>query len=205
MIMEKMRAYLWKLQTVFWTYGLIRLLDPGGPNAVSGSQTPRSRNFLRFHDFIGFISWFLRKWWPVCENCSYGSGHMAWYVFWTQVAQIQFPGPRPQGHKIFWDFMILLDLSHNSWVLVLDPRRQSFGIWFFFHVKFHKILHQISPYFQILGHFWQSNECLFPEISKKPFFLVPFQVCKFPLKSCLKKPAFLSTKIEISPEPLGQI
>ena len=80
--------------------------------------------------------------------------------------------------------------------MVLDPRRQSFGIWFFFHVKFHKILHQISPYFQILGHFWQSNEYLFPEISKKPFFLVPFQVCKFPLKSCLKKPAFLSTKIE---------
>ena len=88
MILEKMRPCLWKLQLGFWTYGLIRLLGPSGPNVVSGSQTPRLRNFLRFHDFIGFISWFLRKWWPVCENCSYGSGHMAWYVFWTQVAQM---------------------------------------------------------------------------------------------------------------------
>ena len=88
MILEKMMACLWKLQLWLWTYGLIRLFDPSGPNVVSGSQTPRTRNFLRFHDFIEFISWFLRKWWPVCENCSYGSGHMAWYVFLTQVAQM---------------------------------------------------------------------------------------------------------------------
>ena len=114
MIMEKMRAYLWKLQPLFWTKGLIRLLDSGGPNAVSGSYTPRSRNFLRFHHFIGFLSRFLRKWWPVSENCSYGSGHMAWYLFWTKVAQMQFPGPRPKGQEIFWDSMILLDLSHDS-------------------------------------------------------------------------------------------
>ena len=72
MILEKMMACLWKLQLWLWTYGLIRLLDPSGPNVASGSQTSRSRNFLRFHDFIGFIWWFLRKWWPVCENCSYG-------------------------------------------------------------------------------------------------------------------------------------
>ena len=70
MILEKMMACLWKLQLWFWTYGLIHLLDPSGPNVASGSQTSRSRNFLRFHDFIGFISWFLRKWGPVCENCS---------------------------------------------------------------------------------------------------------------------------------------
>ena len=37
------------------------------------------------------------------------------YVFWTQVAQMQFPGPRAQGQEIFWDFMILLDSSHDSW------------------------------------------------------------------------------------------
>ena len=30
--------------------------------------------FLRFYNFIGFISWFLRKWGPVCENWSQGSG-----------------------------------------------------------------------------------------------------------------------------------
>ena len=77
-----------KIALWFWTYGLIRLLGTSGPDVVSGSQTPSSRNFLRFHDFIGFISWFLRKWWPVCENCSYGSEHMAWYVFCAQVAQM---------------------------------------------------------------------------------------------------------------------
>ena len=70
MILEKMRCCLWKLQLGFWTYGSIRLLGPSGPNVVSGPQTPRSRHFLRFYDFIGFISWFLRKWGPVCESCS---------------------------------------------------------------------------------------------------------------------------------------
>ena len=70
MILEKMMACLWKLQLRFWTYDLIRLLGPSGPNVVSRSQTPRSKIFLRFHNFIGFISWFLRKWGPVCENCS---------------------------------------------------------------------------------------------------------------------------------------
>ena len=37
----------------FWTYGLIHLLDPSGANVVSRPQTPRSKLFLRFHDFIG--------------------------------------------------------------------------------------------------------------------------------------------------------
>ena len=34
----------------------IRLLGPSGLNVVSRPQTLRSRHFLRFHDFIGFIS-----------------------------------------------------------------------------------------------------------------------------------------------------
>ena len=88
MILEKMMACLWKLQLRFWTYGFIRLLGTSGPNVVSRCQTPRSKKYLRFHNFIGFISWFLRKWWPVCENWSYGSGYMPWYVFWAQVAQM---------------------------------------------------------------------------------------------------------------------
>ena len=37
--------------------------------------------------------------------------------------------------------------------LTLDPKCQNFGIWKFFHVKLHKILHQLSSYFQILGQF----------------------------------------------------
>ena len=31
------------------------ILVPSDPNVVPVSQTPRSTNFLRFHDFIGFI------------------------------------------------------------------------------------------------------------------------------------------------------
>ena len=103
-----------KMKLWFWTYGLIRLLGPSGPDVISGSQTPRSKFFLRFHELIGFISWFLSKWWPICENCSYGSGHMPWYVFWAQVAQMWFTGPRAQGQNIFWDFIIWFDLSHGS-------------------------------------------------------------------------------------------
>ena len=37
-------------------YGLIPLLGPSGPDVVSGSQTPRLKQFLRFHDCLGFIS-----------------------------------------------------------------------------------------------------------------------------------------------------
>ena len=40
---------------------------------------------------------------------------MAQYVFFAQVAQTELLGPRPQGQKIFWGFIILLDSSHNSW------------------------------------------------------------------------------------------
>ena len=40
---------------------------------------------------------------------------MARYVFWAQVAQMYFLGPKPQGHKIFWKFIILLDLYNDSW------------------------------------------------------------------------------------------
>ena len=32
----------------FWTYRLIGLLGPSGPNIVSRHQTPRLRNFLDF-------------------------------------------------------------------------------------------------------------------------------------------------------------
>ena len=75
---------VWKLQLGLWSYALIRLLSPSGTYVVSRPQTLRSRNFLRFHDFIRFISWFLRKWSSVWDS----SAHMARYVFWAQVAQM---------------------------------------------------------------------------------------------------------------------
>ena len=59
MILEKMRSCLYRLGLGFWTSGLIPL-GPSGPNVVFRPQTPRSRSFLKFHDFIWFISWFLR-------------------------------------------------------------------------------------------------------------------------------------------------
>ena len=68
MILEKMRSWLRKLKLGFWNYGLICLLGRSGPTVVSRPQTPRSRNFLIFHDFFGFILWLLGKWGPVCTN-----------------------------------------------------------------------------------------------------------------------------------------
>ena len=38
-----------KLMVGFRSYGLIRLLDPSGPNVVSRPQTPKGQHFLRFH------------------------------------------------------------------------------------------------------------------------------------------------------------
>ena len=68
MILQKIRSGLWKLEIVFGTYGRIPLLDTRDPNIVSMSQTPKSSTFLRFHNFIGFISWLLGNWGPVCER-----------------------------------------------------------------------------------------------------------------------------------------
>ena len=70
MILEKMSSCLWNMEPGFWTYDWIRLLGPNGWNVVSRPQVPRSRHFFKFHDFTGFISWFLRKWGPVWENWS---------------------------------------------------------------------------------------------------------------------------------------
>ena len=61
MFLKKIRSCFWKLELWLWTYSLIRFLHPIGPNVVSRPQIPRWRNLLRFHDFIGFISWFLRS------------------------------------------------------------------------------------------------------------------------------------------------
>ena len=68
MILEKMRSFLWKLQSGFQTYGKVCLLGPSGPNVVSRLQTPKSNNFLKFCNFIGYILFFWRKWDPVSEN-----------------------------------------------------------------------------------------------------------------------------------------
>ena len=81
-----MKSCMWKLVVGFRSYGLIRLLGPCGPNVVSRPQTPKSRIFLKNHGFSGFVLWFWKKWGPVCENWSYGSGLTAWYMFWQRLA-----------------------------------------------------------------------------------------------------------------------
>ena len=55
MILEKMRSCFRKLKLGFWTYGLIHLLGPSGPDVISRPQTPRSQFFLRFRTFVRFI------------------------------------------------------------------------------------------------------------------------------------------------------
>ena len=130
MILEKMRPCLWKLNPGFWTYCWIRLLGPSGPNVSSRPQTPRSRNFLRFCNFIGFISRFLGKWGPVCKNWSEGSGLIAGYVFLAQVTQIYFLGQSPQGQDIFggfYDFIGLISWLLRKWGLVCENWSQ--GSW----------------------------------------------------------------------------
>ena len=69
-ILEKVRSCLWILEPGFWTCGWICLLGPSGPNLVSRPHAPRSRHFLKFYNFIGFMSSFLKKWGPVCEYWS---------------------------------------------------------------------------------------------------------------------------------------
>ena len=101
------------------------LLGPSGPNVVSRSQAPRLKFFLRFYDFIGFISWFLRNWGPVYENWSQGSWFMAGYVFYSLgpsapnlVSSPQVP--RSRHFLRFHDFIGLISLFLRKWGLACD-------------------------------------------------------------------------------------
>ena len=49
----------------------------------------------------------------------------------------------------------------------LGPNLKEFWVVQVFSCQAHKILHHRSSYFQILGHFWQSYECLFLENWKR--------------------------------------
>ena len=145
MILEQMRSYLWKLELGFWTYGWIRLLGPSGPNVVSRPRTTRSGRFFETSSFYCIYLMIVEK----MRSCLWKLG----LGFSTN--SLISPLPKVLGPNC-------PELGFRS-----QTKRQSFGIWIFFHVKFHKILHQISSYFQILGFFWQSYERLFPEHCKK--------------------------------------
>ena len=83
------------------------------------------------------------------------------------------------------------------------PNVRALGSEKIFMSGLHKILHQISSFFQIFGHFWQSYKVFIPR--KKPFKNLCFGAIsemQIYSKSCLKKPIFWSNKIQISREPL---
>ena len=166
MILEKMRFCFWKLELGFWSYGLISLLGPIGPNIVSRSQNPRSRIFW---DNIILLHSSRDSW----------ESEVLFEKIGARVLEQWLDKSFPKG---FGPKLLKL-------VFRPDPKCQTFGIWKFFHAKLHKILHQISSFFPILGHFWQSSECLFPVYSSTIFFWVSFQIGKF------KKDCFWSTKI----------
>ena len=88
------------------------------------------------------------------------------------------------------------------------PQTSEFRDLKIFHIKIHKILHQICTYFQILDPFWQSYQCLFPENCKNTLQESSFW-CHFRYVRSLqvfpKNPIFWSTKTQISLQTLGQI
>ena len=76
----KMGLCLWKLEPVFKTYDLVSFVSPIFPNLVFRYQTPSSKYFLKFENFIGFNLWFWIKWGLVCENWRQGPGLTTWYI-----------------------------------------------------------------------------------------------------------------------------
>ena len=115
--LKKMRSCLWKLEPGFWTYGWIRLLGPSGPNVLSRSQAPSSRNFLKFHDFIGFISSFLRKW----LDTSFGSK-------WPKCAVFRLQVPRSRQFLRFHDFIGFISSFMRKWGPICENWSQGSGL-----------------------------------------------------------------------------
>ena len=108
---------------------------------------------------------------------------MAGYIFWGQVAQMWFLASRPQDQDIFWDFIILLDLSHESGEnknLFLKIGARVLELWLdmIFWVKLAQ-MQFLGPRLQGLEIFWEfiillnssheswENEILFAKIGAK--------------------------------------
>ena len=161
MILEKMRSCLWKLEPGFWTCSWICLLGPSGPNVVF---RPQAQGPLFFFE----ISWFY--WIHLIIHEKMRS------CFWKLKLGFLSNGLISPLEKA---------LSPNCPKLVFRPQTSNVralrsGIF----VMSSSIKFCIRSCLQILGHFWQSYKCLFPENCKKPFknlLLVPFKICNFPL------------------------
>ena len=126
----KMRSCLWILGLGFWTYGWICLLGPSGPNLVSGPQAPRSRHFLRFYNFIGFISSFLKNQGPVCEYWRLSSGLMVGYFLGQSGPNLtsRLQAPRSRHFSRFYNFIGLISSFLKKWGPVCEYWSQGFGL-----------------------------------------------------------------------------
>ena len=78
--------------------------------------------------FVNFFKWFVYKE-DICIICimyrAVGSASLL-------CDQIEFLDPRSQGQEIFWDFIILLDSSHDSWeneVLFVKIGARVLDVW----------------------------------------------------------------------------
>ena len=121
------------VQLGFWTYGLIRLLGPSGQNLVSWSQAPWSI----FFD-ISWFYWIHLMMREKRKSCFFFKLELN---FWTNG----------------FISLLLKDFELNCPNLCLGPRPQMS----LFNVNFHKMLHQISLYFQNL-HFYSQKTAKMP-------------------------------------------
>ena len=97
---------------------------------------------------------------------------MAGYIFWAQVPKFSFEVPDPKVKtyfEILWFYWIHLMIPEKmkSCLWKLEP-----GFWTYDWICGPNLVSrpQAPRSRQILGHFWQSYECLFPENCKKTFF-----------------------------------
>ena len=103
---------------------------PKWPKCSLLTQIPKPRPFLRYHNFAGFIFWFQKKWGPVCENWSQGSGLMIGYIFWAQMTQNGDSRPQIPKSKTFLryhNFVGFIFWFWKKWVPVCENWGQGQG------------------------------------------------------------------------------
>ena len=83
-ILDKMRACLWRLKLEFCTYGLISLLSSTGLNQFLGTKPQFQSNFKDLIILLDSPYDSVKKWGPVWKNWSYVSELKVWQVFWAQ-------------------------------------------------------------------------------------------------------------------------
>ena len=137
-----MRYFLWKSKPKFWIYIVLGL---SGQKLVFSLQTQRSRNFLRFHNFIGFILWFFKKWGPVCKKWSYGSN--GWIHLLGPSCPSVVSRPRRAARSVsfltFQNFIGFILCFLKKWGLACQYWSQGFGLM-------HVWIHLLGPSCQSL-------------------------------------------------------